>query len=95
MKKSIRGKTPQEAVSEKSGSRSGDSGFRGLLEGRFGADGPLGEELCSGGRKWAYTLNRRKVNKLIPAYTLSGTRCQDNGEIGGAVKKVPASGKLG
>jgi len=48
MKKSIPGKTPKEAVSEKSGSRSGDNGFRGLLEGRFGADNPLGEKIVLG-----------------------------------------------
>jgi len=48
MKKSIPGKTPKEAVSEKSGSSSGDNGFRGLLEGRFGADGPLGENIVLG-----------------------------------------------
>ena len=44
MKKSIPGKTPKEVVSGKSGSISGDSGFPGLLEGRFGADNPLGEK---------------------------------------------------
>jgi hypothetical protein len=35
--------TPREAVSEKVGFRSGDNGFRGFLEGRFGADDRLGE----------------------------------------------------
>ncbi len=44
MKKPIPRKTPKEAVSEKSGSGSGDNRFRGLLEGRFGADKPLGEK---------------------------------------------------
>jgi hypothetical protein len=34
---------PNAAVSEKSGSSSGDNGFRGLLEGRFRANHPLGE----------------------------------------------------
>jgi hypothetical protein len=48
MKKSIPGKTPQEVVSEKSGSGSGDNGLRGLLEGWFGADHPLGEKLVLG-----------------------------------------------
>ena len=38
MKKSIPGKTPKEAVSEKFGSGSGDGGLRGFLDGRFGAD---------------------------------------------------------
>lgn len=51
MKKSIPGKTPQEVVFEKAGSASGDNWFRGLLEGRFGADDPLGEKMCSVGRK--------------------------------------------
>jgi len=37
-KKSIPGKTPKGAVSEKSGSRSGENGFAGLPEGQFGAD---------------------------------------------------------
>jgi len=62
-------KTPKEAVSEKSGSGSGDNGFRGLLEGQFGADGPLGEKGCSVGRKWVYIFNRRKAEKLIPGNT--------------------------
>ena len=48
MKKSIPGKTRKEAVSEKSGSGSDDSGFRGLVEGRLGADDPLGEEIVLG-----------------------------------------------
>jgi hypothetical protein len=48
MKKSIPGKTPKEAVSEKSGSGSGDSGLRGLLDGRFGADHPLGGKIMLG-----------------------------------------------
>ena len=39
----ITGKTPKEVVFEKSGFISGDHGFRGLLEGRFGADHPLRE----------------------------------------------------
>jgi hypothetical protein len=51
MKKSIPGKTPKEAAFEKSGSGSGDSGLRGLLDGRFGADHPLGEKICSVGPK--------------------------------------------
>jgi len=38
MKKSIPGKTPKEALSEKSGSRSGENGFAGLLDGQFGTD---------------------------------------------------------
>jgi hypothetical protein len=67
MKKSIPGKTPKEGVSEKSGSGSGDSGLRGLLDGRFGADHPLGEKMCSVARKWVYTFNRRMAKKLIPA----------------------------
>jgi hypothetical protein len=37
-KKSIPGKTPKGVVSEKSGSRSGEKGFAGLLDGQFGAD---------------------------------------------------------
>jgi hypothetical protein len=37
-KKSIPGKTPKGAVSEKSGSRSGENGFAGLLDRQFGAD---------------------------------------------------------
>jgi len=45
MKKSIPGKTPKEALSEKSGSSSGDNGFRGLREGRFGADDPPGNNV--------------------------------------------------
>ena len=48
MKKSIPGKTTKEAVSEKSGSSSGDNGFRGHLEGRFGADLFLGENIGLG-----------------------------------------------
>ena len=44
MKKSSPGKTPKEAVSERSGSSRGDNGFRGLLEGRFGADDAPGEK---------------------------------------------------
>jgi hypothetical protein len=67
MKKSIPGKTPKIAVSEKSGSGSGDSGLRGLLDGRFAADQPLGERMCSVGRKWVYIINRREDKKLIPA----------------------------
>jgi Protein of unknown function, DUF547 len=67
MKKSIPGKTPKEAVSEKSGSGSGDSGLRGLLDGRFGADHPLGERMCSVGCKWLYIFNLRMAKKLIPA----------------------------
>jgi hypothetical protein len=55
-------------VSEKSGSGSGDNGFRGLLEGRFGADD---QELCSVGRKWLYIFNRRKDKKLIPDKSLT------------------------
>jgi hypothetical protein len=47
MKKSIPGKTPKEAVPEKSGSSSGDNGFRGLLEWRFGADDAPGEKKCA------------------------------------------------
>jgi hypothetical protein len=38
MKKAVPGKPPKEALSEKSGFSNGDYGFRGLLEGRFGAD---------------------------------------------------------
>jgi hypothetical protein len=48
MKKSIPGKTPKEAVSDKFGSNTGDNGFRGLREGRFGADDPPGEEIVFG-----------------------------------------------
>ena len=66
MKKSIPGKTPKEAVSEKSGSGDGDSGLRGLLDGRFGADHPLGEKICSVGPKRVYVLSRRRAKKLIP-----------------------------
>jgi len=66
MKKSIPGKTTKEAVSEKSRSGSGDSGLPGLLDGRFGADHPVGEEMCSVGRKWVYIFNRRMAKKLIP-----------------------------
>ena len=69
MKKSIPGKTPQEAVSEKPGSSSGDNGFRGLLEGRFGADDSVGEKIVLAGRKWVYIFNRRKAKKLIPVTT--------------------------
>jgi hypothetical protein len=64
-KKSIPGKTPKGAVSEKSGSNSGDNGFRGLLEGRFGADDPPGEKFVFG---WTQTgvffrqLEGQKVN---------------------------------
>ena len=36
----IPGKTPKAVVCEKSCSRSGDNGFRGLPEGRLGADAP-------------------------------------------------------
>jgi len=67
MKKSIPGKTPKEAVFEKSGSGSGDSGLRGFLDGRFGADHPPGEKMCLVGRKWVYLFNRRMAKKLIPA----------------------------
>ena len=49
MKKSTQRKTPKEEVFEESGSGSGDNGFRGLLDGRFGADDPLGEKI---GRGW-------------------------------------------
>lgn len=66
MKKSIPGKTPKEAVSEKSGSGSGDGGWRGFLDGQFGADHPRGEQMCSVGCKWVYTSSRRMVKKLIP-----------------------------
>ena len=37
-KKSIPGKTAKGAVSEKSGPRSGENGFAGLLDGQLGAD---------------------------------------------------------
>lgn len=67
MKKSIPGKTSKIAVSEESGSGSGDSGLRGLLNGRFAADHPLGESMCSVGRKWVYVINRREDKELIPA----------------------------
>jgi hypothetical protein len=67
MKKSIPGKTPKEAVSEKYGSSSGDNGFRGLREGRFGADDPLGEEIVLGWTRMGVFFNRRKAKKLIPA----------------------------
>jgi hypothetical protein len=67
MKKSIPAKTPKEAVSEESGSGSGDSGLRGLRDGGFGADHPLGERMCSVGRNWVYAFNRRMAKKLIPA----------------------------
>jgi hypothetical protein len=66
MKKSIPGKTPKEAMSEESGSGRGDSGLRGLLDGRFGADHPLGEEMYSVGRKCVYVFNRRMAKKSIP-----------------------------
>lgn len=62
----IPGKTPQEAVFEKSSSNSGDNGFRGLREGRFGADDPCGEKIVLVGRKWVYIFNRRNAQKLIP-----------------------------
>jgi hypothetical protein len=45
MRKSIPGKNPKEAVSEKCGSSSGGNGFRGLREGRFGADDPPGKNV--------------------------------------------------
>jgi len=48
MQKSTPGKTPKGAVFEKSGSGSGDNRFRGLLEGRFGADAALGEKMVLG-----------------------------------------------
>jgi hypothetical protein len=63
MKKSIPGKTLKEAVSGESGSGSGDSGLRGLLVGRFGADHPLGEKVCSVGRKWAYIFTCQMAKK--------------------------------
>jgi hypothetical protein len=65
MKKSIPGKTPKEAASEESGSGSGDSGFRGLLEGRFGADDPLEKKMCLLGPNWMYIFKCRKAKKLI------------------------------
>ena len=74
MKKSIPGKTPKEAVSERSGSSRGDNGFRGLREGRFGADDPPGEKLCSVGRKGEYIFNRRKTKNLIPAWSQASKR---------------------
>jgi hypothetical protein len=37
-KKSIPGKTAEGVVSEKSGFRSDENGFAGLLDGQFGAD---------------------------------------------------------
>jgi hypothetical protein len=66
MKKSIPGKTPKEAVSEKSGSGSGDNGFRGFRDGRFGANHPPGGKMCTVGRKRVYIFNRRMAKKLIP-----------------------------
>jgi len=68
MKKSIPGKTSKEAVSEKSGSSSGDNRFWGLPKGRFGAYDPLGEKFVLGWTQWAYILNCRKAEKLIPAH---------------------------
>jgi hypothetical protein len=70
MKKSIPGKTPKIAVSEKSGSGSGDSGLRGLLDGRFAADNPLGDGMRSVGCKWVYIFNRRMAKKLTPVVDL-------------------------
>ena len=64
-RESISGKPPQAAVCEPSGSGSGDSGFRGLLEERFGADDPIGKDWCSVGHKWGYIFDRRKAKKLI------------------------------
>jgi hypothetical protein len=46
----IPGKTLKSAVCEKSGSRNGDNGFAGLLEGQSGAVDPLREEIVLG---WA------------------------------------------
>jgi hypothetical protein len=66
MRKSIPGKTPKEAVSEKSGSGSGDGGLRGFLDGRFGADHPCGEKMSPVECKWVYIFNRQMVKKLIP-----------------------------
>ena len=55
-------KNPEcEEVSEKSGSSSGDNGFRGLLKGRFRANDALGEKECSVGRQWVYIFNRRSA----------------------------------
>ena len=65
MKKSIPGKTPKEAVSEESGASSGDNGFRGLLEGRFGADDPSEEKVLFG-RKWVVYFHPMEGQKLIP-----------------------------
>jgi hypothetical protein len=78
VKKSIPGKTPKEAVSEKSGSGSGDGGLRGFLDGRFGADHPRGETMCSVGCIWVYIFNRRMVKKLIPVKWLSGSLSDTN-----------------
>jgi hypothetical protein len=62
---SIPGKAPKAAVCEKSASRSGDNGFAGLLEGRSGADDPLGETIVLGWTQMAvsfYPAERQKVN---------------------------------
>jgi len=42
------GKTPEELVSYKSGFGGGDSGLRGLPEGRFGADDAPREKIILG-----------------------------------------------
>ena len=67
MKKSIQGKTPQEAVSEKSGSGSGDNGFRGVLEGGSEPMTLSEKKMCPVGSKWVYICSLQKAKKLIPA----------------------------
>ena len=54
----------QVAVSEKSGSGSGDNGFRGVLEGRFGADDSLGEKNVPGWKQMGVYLQPPEGQKI-------------------------------
>lgn len=60
------GKTPQAAFREKSGSRSGDNGIRGVLEGRSGADNPLGERIVLGWTHMGVYSGPKEPETLIP-----------------------------
>ncbi len=51
---------------EKSGPSSGVIGLRGLLEGRFGAEEPVGKQIVLGWTQRVYIITHRKAEKLIP-----------------------------
>ena len=59
-------------MSEKSGSSSGGNGFRGPLEGRFGADDPLGERIVLGWTQMGVYFQLPEGQKVNSRYMLSG-----------------------